>query len=74
MSAFRLLRGKRQSPMDFLTALPMGKAAMGLGALGNGEIAMNREAKDILHKDLILEYEYDFRQHHSFAVDCCRRI
>ena len=60
MSAFRLPRNKRQSPMDFFTALSKGKAAIDLGALGNGEIAMNRKVKDTFYKDLILEYEYDF--------------
>lgn len=59
MSAFRLPRNKRPGMANLIANLAAGKKIVGM-ALDDGEIGMNRKAKDIFHKDLILEYEYDF--------------
>lgn len=56
MSAFRFPR-QQQSPVNFFNSLAKGNP-MGLGEFG--EIPFERKAKDIFHKDLKLEYEYDF--------------
>ncbi len=55
LSAFRLPRNKRKSPADFFTDMLAGKPTF-----DKGDIAMNRKAKDMMHKELILEYDYDF--------------
>jgi hypothetical protein len=56
-SSFQFPRQRNVSPMNFFQTLAKGHHRE-LGEFG--EIPMNRKAKDIFHKDLKLEYEYDF--------------
>ena len=56
MSAFRFPQQKRGGAMNFMHAMAAGNIQLG----EYGEIPMNKKAKDIFHKDLKLQYEYDF--------------
>lgn len=58
MSAFRMPRQQRTGMANFIKALSHGDFIN--AEHGNGEIPMNKMIKDVLRKDMKLEYQYDF--------------
>lgn len=58
MSAFRMPRQQRTGMANFIKALSRGDFIN--AEYGDGEIPMNKKAKDVLQKDMKLEYQYDF--------------
>jgi hypothetical protein len=59
LSAFQLPRKRNVSPINFLQEITKGKHWIGMES-EFGEIPMSMKVKDILHKDLKLDYDYDF--------------
>ncbi len=59
LSAFRLPRNKRPSINNLFSNTSLANYALRM-EYDNGEIPMNKKAKDIFKKDLKLEYQYDF--------------
>ncbi len=65
MSAFRNPKNKNRGGWDFMDAMNLMQAGKikeyeKLMEESDGEIPMSRKVKDVLTKDLVLEYEYDF--------------